>query len=121
MNPSPRKIAILGSTGSIGRSTLEVVRHSRGRFQVAALSAHRSCEELLAQAIEYRPRFVVVSSESAARECDWSGLPRETELLVGSQGVERIGRQHVRSVKSERLRSEAAKMLAAASDESSAP
>ena len=90
MNPSLRKIAILGSTGSIGRSTLEVVRHSRGRFQVVALSAHRSCEELLAQAIEYRPRFVVVSSESAARECDWSALPRETELIVGPQEVERI-------------------------------
>ena len=45
-----KRIAILGSTGSIGRSTLDVVRHAPGRFAVAALSAHRSCEELLRQA-----------------------------------------------------------------------
>ena len=41
MTESPRQIALLGSTGSIGRSTLEVVRHSAGRLKVVALSAHR--------------------------------------------------------------------------------
>jgi 1-deoxy-D-xylulose-5-phosphate reductoisomerase len=90
MMPNPRKIAILGSTGSIGRSTLEVVRHSRGKLAVVALSAHRSCDELLRQAIELEPRFVVVADEAAARQCDWSQLPRGTELVVGPRGVERV-------------------------------
>ena len=86
----PRKIAILGSTGSIGRSTLEVVRHSRGKLSVVALSAHRSCEDLCRQAAEFRPRYVVVSDEAAASEGDWSKLPPGTELITGSRGVERI-------------------------------
>jgi 1-deoxy-D-xylulose-5-phosphate reductoisomerase len=90
MTSPSRKIAILGSTGSIGRSTLEVVRHSRGRLSVVALSAHRSCDELCRQAAEFRPRFVVATDEAAARECDWSKLPPETELIAGPRGVERV-------------------------------
>src|SRR5688500_11671448 len=40
MSPRPRRIAILGATGSIGRSTLEVALHSAGQLEVVALSAH---------------------------------------------------------------------------------
>jgi 1-deoxy-D-xylulose-5-phosphate reductoisomerase len=90
MTSHSRKIAILGSTGSIGRSTLEVVRHSRGKLSIVALSAHRSCDELCRQAAEFRPRFVVVSDEEAARGCDWSRLPQGTELIAGPRAVERI-------------------------------
>ncbi|NJM35460.1 MAG: hypothetical protein HC850_12965 [Rhodomicrobium sp.] len=87
---SPRKIAILGSTGSIGRSTLEVVRFLQGKLQVVALAAHRSCDELIRQASEFQPRWVVACDEHAARDCNWSSLPRGTELLVGPQAIERI-------------------------------
>jgi 1-deoxy-D-xylulose-5-phosphate reductoisomerase len=89
--PRPaRTIAILGSTGSIGRSTLDVVRHSRGQFRVIALSANRSCDQLCQQAAEFAPRFVVVSDEEQAQSFDWSGLPRGTELLTGERSIERI-------------------------------
>ncbi|MEX2173651.1 MAG: 1-deoxy-D-xylulose-5-phosphate reductoisomerase [Pirellulaceae bacterium] len=91
MSSSPRKITVLGSTGSIGRSTLEVVRHSRGQLSVFALSAHRSCAELCRQAVEFEPRFVVVTDEQQ-QAFDWSGLPSATELLVGPRQVERIVR-----------------------------
>jgi 1-deoxy-D-xylulose-5-phosphate reductoisomerase len=87
---SPRKIAILGSTGSIGRSTLDVVRFLSGRFQVVALAAHRSCDELIRQAQDFRPKWVVACDTAAARVCDWSRLPQGTELLVGPQAIERI-------------------------------
>ncbi len=87
---SPRKIAILGSTGSIGRSTLDVVRFLPGKLEVVALAAHRSCDELIRQAQEFQPKWVVASDVAAARDCNWSGLPRGTELLVGSQAIERI-------------------------------
>jgi 1-deoxy-D-xylulose-5-phosphate reductoisomerase len=90
MQPAPRKIAILGSTGSIGRSTLEVVRHSRGQFVVVALTANRSCAELCQQAAEFAPRFVAVADESQASDFDWSELPRGTELLAGERAVERL-------------------------------
>lgn len=88
----PRTIALLGSTGSIGRSTLEVVGATDGRFQIIALSAHRRLVELCQQAQRHVPRYVVATDEHAARAFDWTGLPRQTELLVGQAGLERIVR-----------------------------
>ena len=90
MTGSSRTIALLGSTGSIGRSTLEVVRHSQGAFGVAALSAHRNFDLLCQQAAEFRPRFVVATDGPEADRFDWSCLPRETALLRGSQGVAQV-------------------------------
>ena len=90
MSQTTRKIAILGSTGSIGRSTLDVVRHSRGQFEVVALSAHQSLDELCRQAIEVRARFVVATDEAAARAHHWRDLPAGCEVLIGQQGIERI-------------------------------
>jgi 1-deoxy-D-xylulose-5-phosphate reductoisomerase len=58
-------VAILGSTGSIGRSTLEVIRRHPGRFEVAALAAHRSLAEVAAQVRDFRPRRAVIADESA--------------------------------------------------------
>ncbi len=90
MHSTARRIAILGSTGSIGRSTLDVVRHSRGQFSVVALTANRSCDELCRQAAEFGPRFVVVTDGDQARDFDWSCLPSGTELLIGQHSVERV-------------------------------
>jgi 1-deoxy-D-xylulose-5-phosphate reductoisomerase len=87
-----RTIAILGSTGSIGRSTLEVVRHSQGRLRVAALTAHSSVDRLIEQAVEFRPRWIVATDCDRAGSIDRSRLPRETELLIGSDGVDRVVR-----------------------------
>ncbi len=90
MHMPARRIAILGSTGSIGQSTLDVVRHSRGQFSVVALTANRSCQELSRQAAEFAPRFVVVTDDEQARNFDWCSLPRGTELLIGGRAVERV-------------------------------
>ncbi len=51
-------VAILGSTGSIGRSTLQVLARQRERFRVVALTAHSNRERLDQQAAEWRPTFV---------------------------------------------------------------
>ena len=90
MPERPRKIALLGSTGSIGRSTVDVVCGSQGQLQIVALSAHRRLRELCEQAQRLGPRFVVAADESAAADFDWSGLPRETQLLVGHRGLEQV-------------------------------
>jgi 1-deoxy-D-xylulose-5-phosphate reductoisomerase len=90
MSSQPRKIAILGSTGSIGRSTLDVVRHSGGKLEIVALAANRSALELCRQAVEFAPRFVIAADAESARNCDWSALPAGTELLVGERAVERV-------------------------------
>lgn len=58
-----KQLAILGSTGSIGTQTLDVVRHYPERFQVYALCANRSVERLIAQAREFRPEVVCIADE----------------------------------------------------------
>jgi 1-deoxy-D-xylulose-5-phosphate reductoisomerase len=88
--PCTRTIAILGSTGSIGRSTLEVVRQSGGTLRVAALTAHSNVELLTQQAIEFRPRWVVATDGALAREIDRTRLPAGTELLLGTEGMQRV-------------------------------
>lgn len=59
------RIAILGSTGSIGRSALEVVTRHPDRFRVVALAAHRRVEVLAAQVARFAPRAAVVADENA--------------------------------------------------------
>jgi 1-deoxy-D-xylulose-5-phosphate reductoisomerase len=85
-----RNVTVLGSTGSIGRSTLEVISASEGMLRAVALSAHQSTELLLQQAQAVRPRWIVVTDREACARQDWSGLPRETEVLCGPEGIARI-------------------------------
>ena len=90
--PCTRTIAILGSTGSIGRSTLEVVRHSSGSLRIAALSAHSNVEQLVEQAIEFKPRWIVATDPAQAAKINPLRLPPETSLLIGPDGVDQVVR-----------------------------
>jgi 1-deoxy-D-xylulose-5-phosphate reductoisomerase len=81
------RIAVLGSTGSIGRSTIEVIAFSGGAMQALALTAHSHVELLVEQAIRLRPRWVVVSDPQAAAQADWSRLPPGVEVLVGPEAI----------------------------------
>ncbi len=92
MPSQPRKIALLGSTGSIGCATLDVVLASGGELEIVALSAHQRLAQLCEQAQRLKPRYVVASDASMARDFDWTGLPRGTELLMGAAGVEQAVR-----------------------------
>jgi 1-deoxy-D-xylulose-5-phosphate reductoisomerase len=88
---APRKqIAVLGSTGSIGRSTLDVVSSHAAQMQIVALSAHSKVEQLLAQAQTVGPKWVVITDEQAARGVRRSDLPEGTELLVGQAGLREV-------------------------------
>jgi 1-deoxy-D-xylulose-5-phosphate reductoisomerase len=96
MSQNPTHVAVLGSTGSIGTSALEVIRASQGRLRAVALSAHRSLGELKQQAQEFRPRWIVASDPQAAEAADWSDLPAGVELLVGPEAVGGVvGREDV--------------------------
>jgi len=90
MSQQPRNIALLGSTGSIGRSTIEVVEASRGKLRILALSAHQRLQELCDQAKKLQPRYVIATDETAAGQFDWSALPRGIELLVGQSGLSHV-------------------------------
>lgn len=61
-----KRIVVLGSTGSIGRSTLEVIQRLPGEFEVVGLSAYRSVEVLYEQILTHRPRMAAVVDEQAA-------------------------------------------------------
>ena len=92
MSDIVKKISILGSTGSIGVSTLEVVRQFGDRFQVEALSAGRNISLLSEQIKEFRPRLVAVLDEKLAGELRKSlnGVSPKPEILFGSEGCSRV-------------------------------
>jgi 1-deoxy-D-xylulose-5-phosphate reductoisomerase len=64
------RITILGATGSIGESTLDVVRRHADRYAVHALTAHRQVQKLAASCIEFRPARAVVGTPEAAQELE---------------------------------------------------
>jgi 1-deoxy-D-xylulose-5-phosphate reductoisomerase len=66
--PSERVVTILGATGSIGASTADLVRRTRDRFRVEALTAHRNVAELAKLARELDARFAVIADESRYAE-----------------------------------------------------
>ncbi|NPB09285.1 MAG: 1-deoxy-D-xylulose-5-phosphate reductoisomerase [Thermodesulfobacteria bacterium] len=82
----PRKIAILGSTGSIGRNTLDVISRFPERFEVVALAAGENVSLLLEQAKRFRPRLVSCKNEALAERIR-AELPPGTELLTGKEGA----------------------------------
>ncbi|MGM9662813.1 MAG: 1-deoxy-D-xylulose-5-phosphate reductoisomerase [Oscillospiraceae bacterium] len=80
-----RSISLLGSTGSIGRQTLQVARELG--LTVAALTANRSVELLERQVREFRPRLAVLYDEAAAAELRRRLADTETEVLSGMEGL----------------------------------
>ena len=89
---SPQRLAILGSTGSVGRSTLEVVALHPGRFEVFALGAATQVDLMLAQCARFQPRFVAMASEAHGRvlaeKLKENGL--QSQVLCGHDAMERI-------------------------------
>jgi 1-deoxy-D-xylulose-5-phosphate reductoisomerase len=83
------RVAVLGSTGSIGVSTLDVLGRHPGRFEVAALAAASSHAQLLEQCRVHRPRVAVLADPGAARELE-SGLRLAgltTQVACGSDAL----------------------------------
>ena len=79
-----KRLAVLGSTGSIGRATLDVVARFPDRFRIVALAAGRNVELLRQQALQHRPALVAVARQEDART-----LARElpnTTVLAGEEG-----------------------------------
>jgi len=88
MTKHAKNIAVLGSTGSIGRSTLEVIEASDGALRAVGLSAHSNLSRLAEQARRHRPQWVVGTDASASQQHDWQDLPSATELLTGPEAIE---------------------------------
>jgi len=85
----PQRITVLGATGSIGLSTLDVIARHPDRYQVFALSGYSRIDELLALCVRHRPAFAVVPSAEAAvrlRET-LAAAGCATEVLEGEAGL----------------------------------
>ncbi len=86
------KVCILGCTGSIGLNTLDVIDRHRDRYEVFALGARSSVDELERQCVRYEPRYAVLTDDTAASELSArlgaKGL--STEVLAGTAALEEI-------------------------------
>ena len=82
-----RRIAILGSTGSIGRQALEVIRQHRDLFEVELLTANNSTELLIQQAIEFDANNVVICNEDKYKEVSDALQPHYIKVFAGMKSV----------------------------------
>jgi 1-deoxy-D-xylulose-5-phosphate reductoisomerase len=85
-----KRIAVLGSTGSIGTSCLDVAAAHRDRFSVAALTANSRWQRLAQQAQRFTPRWVVMADEGRRGEVPAGTFGPGVELEFGSAAVERV-------------------------------
>lgn len=92
MKTPPQRVTVLGSTGSVGVSTLDVIARHPGRFEVFALSAATKVDELLAQCARFSPRFAVMASAPhaalLAEKIKQNSL--DTVVLTGPDALETI-------------------------------
>jgi len=82
-----RRLAILGSTGSIGTQTLDVVSQHRDLFEVELLTANNNAELLIRQAIEFDVNAVVICNESKYREVAEALHPHDIKVFAGMDSV----------------------------------
>lgn len=87
MGDTAQRVAVLGVTGSIGRSACDVLRSGGSRLSLAAASAHSRLNELCAVADEFRPPFVIATDEQAAQSFDWAALPRGVRVEFGADAA----------------------------------
>jgi 1-deoxy-D-xylulose-5-phosphate reductoisomerase len=87
---SKQRLAILGATGSIGASTLDVVARHPDRFEVVALSGHRRLDVLAEQCRRHRPRFAVVGEEADRQRLAGQLADIGTEVLAGPAALEQV-------------------------------
>jgi 1-deoxy-D-xylulose-5-phosphate reductoisomerase len=86
-----KRIVVLGSTGSIGRSTLDLIDRHPGSFEVAGLAAARNVDLLAEQAARYRPAAVAIADAALAQELA-QRVPPGTEVRAGSAGLDELAR-----------------------------
>jgi 1-deoxy-D-xylulose-5-phosphate reductoisomerase len=86
---TPQNVAILGATGSVGRSTLGVIARHPDRFRAFALTAHTQVDELFASCAAYRPALAVVGDEGRARalRARLAAAGLNVEVLAGAEGL----------------------------------
>ena len=90
MSNPVKRIAILGSTGSIGTQALDVIRANPQHFSAEVLAAHSNADLLIKQAIEFDPNAVVIVDESKYHLVKEALQHTDVKVYAGSKALEQI-------------------------------
>ena len=82
-----KKIAILGSTGSIGTQTLEVINNSKDKFKLILLSAYSNYELLIDQAIKFKPKIIIFADKSKRKQIENKLSNFDTKIFYGEKSL----------------------------------
>lgn len=85
-----KRLAILGSTGSIGTQTLEVVRKHADAFEVEVLTAHCNVKLLIEQALEFKPNVVIIGEKKLYRELADTLEPHNIKVYAGAEAISEV-------------------------------
>jgi len=86
----PKRVAILGSTGSIGTQTLEVIRQHSSDFQVEVLTAQNNADLLIEQALEFIPNAVVIGNEALYQKVKEALIPKDIKVFAGQKAIAQV-------------------------------
>ncbi|MEM6262287.1 MAG: 1-deoxy-D-xylulose-5-phosphate reductoisomerase [Bacteroidota bacterium] len=85
-----KSIAILGSTGSIGTQTLDIIREQKGHFRASVLTANSNSDLLIRQAQEFKPDAVVIANKSLFLEVKAALAGQETQVMAGHDALTEV-------------------------------
>jgi 1-deoxy-D-xylulose-5-phosphate reductoisomerase len=85
-----KRIAILGSTGSIGTQALDVIKHNPSYFEVEVLVANTNVDLLIKQALEFKPNAVVIGDETKYQFIKETLQPLDIKVYAGTKAIEQI-------------------------------
>ena len=85
-----QRIALLGSTGSIGVQTLDIVRENSNLFEITTLTAHRNWQTLAAQAVEFMPDSVVIADEQYYTSLSEALASYPIKVYAGNEAVAQV-------------------------------
>jgi 1-deoxy-D-xylulose-5-phosphate reductoisomerase len=85
-----KRVAILGSTGSIGTQTLEVIRQHSSEFQVEVLTAQNNADLLIQQALEFNPNAVVIGNEALYPAVRDALIPQDIKVFAGQKAIAQV-------------------------------
>lgn len=85
-----KRVAILGSTGSIGTQALEVIRENSEHFEAEVLVANANAELLIKQALEFQPNAVVIGDEQKYQQVKEALQPKDIKVFAGEKAVTQI-------------------------------
>ncbi len=85
-----KRIAIFGSTGSVGKQALEVIKSNPGKFSVEVLTAHNNNELLIRQALDFNPNVVVVGNEEKYQEVKKALAATDVKVFAGEKALEEV-------------------------------